>query len=187
MAMARRTAFDSTTRYERDNETGLDYAHARYYGNVQGRFTSADPFAGSATVANPQTFNRYAYVGNNPVNMNDPTGMQGTFPEYMDMNSAHGITYNNWGGGYSSGSAIPSWSSGYDHEYVVVDKEQQEQQSQQQASLPVGVTDVDAELRKLKIPDLPGPASATPSALSDAEIAALGPPPLPQGTLTYHR
>jgi RHS repeat-associated protein len=37
------------TGYERDNETGetgLDYAQARYYSSVQGRFTSSDPFAG---------------------------------------------------------------------------------------------------------------------------------------------
>jgi RHS repeat-associated protein len=63
------------TSYERDDETGLDYAHARYYGSVQGRFTSPDPFAGSATIASPQTFNRYAYVGNNPTNLTDPTGL----------------------------------------------------------------------------------------------------------------
>ena len=33
------------TGYERDTESGLDYAHARYYANMQGRFTSSDPFA----------------------------------------------------------------------------------------------------------------------------------------------
>jgi RHS repeat-associated protein len=63
------------TGYERDNETGLDFAEARYYSNTQGRFTRPDPFAGSATIANPQSFNRYSYVSNNPVNATDPTGM----------------------------------------------------------------------------------------------------------------
>ena len=63
------------TGYQRDTETGLDYAQARYYGNTQGRFTSPDPFSGSATIANPQTFNRYAYCGNNPVNSTDPSGL----------------------------------------------------------------------------------------------------------------
>src|SRR5882672_2432541 len=32
------------TGYERDAESGLDYAHARYYGSTQGRFTSPDPY-----------------------------------------------------------------------------------------------------------------------------------------------
>ncbi len=60
------------TGYERDNETGLDYAHARYDANAQGRFTSPDPLFGS--IVNPQTLNRYAYVMNNPVNLTDSTG-----------------------------------------------------------------------------------------------------------------
>jgi RHS repeat-associated protein len=65
------------TGYERDTETGLDFAQARYYSNTQGRFTSPDAFAGSATVSNPQTFNRYSYCGNNPVNSVDPSGLSG--------------------------------------------------------------------------------------------------------------
>jgi len=60
------------TSQERDNETGLDYMHARYFASAQGRFSSADSVAGS--IGNPQSLNRYAYVGNNPMNFSDPTG-----------------------------------------------------------------------------------------------------------------
>ena len=58
----------------RDNETGLDYFGARYYSGAQGRFTSADPLMASATVRNPQTWNRYAYGLNNPLRFIDPNG-----------------------------------------------------------------------------------------------------------------
>ncbi len=61
------------TGYERDPETGLDYAFARYYSARLGRFLSADPLAGA--VNDPQSLNRYAYVSNNPVNFIDPLGL----------------------------------------------------------------------------------------------------------------
>jgi RHS repeat-associated protein len=61
------------TGYERDDETGLDYAQARYYASAQGRFTGVDPAGG--VVGNPQTWNGYTYTLNNPVNLADPTGM----------------------------------------------------------------------------------------------------------------
>jgi RHS repeat-associated protein len=51
---------------ERDDETGMDFMQARYYSNVQGRFASADSVAGA--VGNPQSMNRYSYVGNDPIN-----------------------------------------------------------------------------------------------------------------------
>ncbi|HEX6045429.1 MAG TPA: RHS repeat-associated core domain-containing protein, partial [Pyrinomonadaceae bacterium] len=63
------------TAYERDNESGLDFAEARYYSTTQGRFTSIDPMMASAALGNPQTFNRYSYVTNSPVTQIDPTGM----------------------------------------------------------------------------------------------------------------
>jgi RHS repeat-associated protein len=65
------------TSHERDAETGLDYMQARYYQNLQGRFTSADPFLASGRPANPQSWNRYSYVLNNPVRLTDPTGYEG--------------------------------------------------------------------------------------------------------------
>jgi RHS repeat-associated protein len=61
------------TGYEHDDETKLEFAHARYFATQQGRFTGVDPMSGQ--VADPQSWNRYAYVGNNPVNITDPTGM----------------------------------------------------------------------------------------------------------------
>ena len=83
------------TSYERDNETGLDYAHARYYANIQGRFSGVDPVGGK--VGNPQSLNRYSYVGNNPLAFSDPSGMNYFYgtgandgdPTYEDRTREH--------------------------------------------------------------------------------------------------
>lgn len=64
------------TGYERDVESGLDFAQARYYNSMHGRFTSVDPLTASATIRNPQTFNRYSYVINSPYKFVDPLGLQ---------------------------------------------------------------------------------------------------------------
>jgi RHS repeat-associated protein len=63
------------TQYERDDETGLDYAQARYYSSQHGRFMSVDPFGGSGFVSIPQSWNRYAYCLNRPFVFTDPSGM----------------------------------------------------------------------------------------------------------------
>src|SRR6185369_12965538 len=63
------------TGYEADNETGLNFAQARYQSSIQGRFTSVDPLGASADSLNPQTFNRYSYVNNDPVNQIDRSGL----------------------------------------------------------------------------------------------------------------
>ena len=65
------------TGYEKDTETGLDFAEARYYNNQHGRFTAVDPLLSSGKSSNPQTFNRYIYVMNQPLIATDPSGMQG--------------------------------------------------------------------------------------------------------------
>ncbi|MFN0113009.1 MAG: RHS repeat domain-containing protein [Blastocatellia bacterium] len=63
------------TGYERDGESGLDFAKARYYSNVQGRYTGTDPLHSSALPTNPQSWNRYSYVANRPLTLIDPTGL----------------------------------------------------------------------------------------------------------------
>jgi len=61
------------TSYERDPESGNDYAMHRYHGSRLGRFSSADPVRGR--ISNPQLLNRYSYVRDDPINHRDPSGL----------------------------------------------------------------------------------------------------------------
>lgn len=64
------------TSYDRSAATGLDYAMNRYYSPGQGRFTEADPLGiGASDLRDPQSLNLYTYVGNDPINAVDPSGL----------------------------------------------------------------------------------------------------------------
>jgi RHS repeat-associated protein len=56
-----------------DSALGLYNYNARFYSTTLGRFVSVDPIVGSA--ADPQAWNSYAYVRNNPMRFVDPTAM----------------------------------------------------------------------------------------------------------------
>ena len=58
------------TGQELEPETGLYFYNARYYNPVLGRLISPDSIVPEP--GDPQTLNRYSYVGNNPVNRIDP-------------------------------------------------------------------------------------------------------------------
>jgi RHS repeat-associated protein len=65
--------------YTRDAATGLDYADQRYYASNFGRFMSPDRYrAGhrrrSVRPGTPTSWNRYAYVLGDPINLADPRG-----------------------------------------------------------------------------------------------------------------
>jgi RHS repeat-associated protein len=92
------------TTYERDSESGNDYAIARSYVNRLARFSSPDPLSGGRS--NPQSLNRYAYVTNAPQNYTDPMGKSKCFPirfwKELSMGGCGG------GGGWVSEDAILS-------------------------------------------------------------------------------
>jgi len=60
---------------ERDAESGLDNFGKRYFGSSPGRFMTPDPLLNSGHPADPQTWNRYSYVLNNPLRYTDPLGL----------------------------------------------------------------------------------------------------------------
>jgi RHS repeat-associated protein len=59
---------------DRDSQSDLDYFGARYYNSTMGRFMSPDPSSLSVVPTNPQTWNRYAYVYNDPLSFQDENG-----------------------------------------------------------------------------------------------------------------
>jgi RHS repeat-associated protein len=92
--------------YWRDGESGLDYANQRYYSSTLGRFLSPDPYkasnGGPGEPSDPQSWNRYAYAGNDPVDRYDPTGQffltPSPSPCMVDLINSNGDIYN---GGFS--------------------------------------------------------------------------------------
>jgi RHS repeat-associated protein len=104
---------------ERDEEGGLDwFGPGRYYSSVLGRFTSPDPMnipvlqrmdpkKFQRIIANPQSWNGYAYAHNNPLSKVDPDGFDpitvivpGTFNDFDDWNNSlfKGWVRNTFGG-----------------------------------------------------------------------------------------
>jgi len=60
--------------YVRDSSTGLDYADQRYYASAYGRFNTPDRLTRGAMAGDPGSWDRYSYVGGDPVNRRDPRG-----------------------------------------------------------------------------------------------------------------
>ncbi len=63
------------TGHEHMDGVGLIHMNGRVYDPNVGRFLSADPLIQAPN--NTQSFNRYAYVWNNPLTMTDPSGYEG--------------------------------------------------------------------------------------------------------------
>ncbi|MGH9948405.1 MAG: RHS repeat domain-containing protein, partial [Pyrinomonadaceae bacterium] len=83
---------------ERDEATGLDHTWFRKNEGSAGRWTSPDPYNGSIDIDDPQSFNRYSYVGNQPTNFVDPSGLDDDIPEEPGV-----ITIDTWTWRWRSG------------------------------------------------------------------------------------
>jgi RHS repeat-associated protein len=91
--------------YVRSSTTNLDYAEQRYYSSKLGRFVTPDPHDGSVDLTEPDTWNRYAFVRNDPANRIDPHGLEDDWGDsgYDD----YGYDYGYGGGVYVTGTADP--------------------------------------------------------------------------------
>jgi RHS repeat-associated protein len=100
-------AFDGVrqkfTGQEHDDENQFDFFQARYLSAAQQRFMSPDPANAGADLMNPQSWNGYAYVNNNPLNAIDPTGTCSIGPDGV----AHDDDPGDCGGG---GITVPGGS-----------------------------------------------------------------------------
>jgi RHS repeat-associated protein len=67
------------TGHKHNDDIKLIYMGARWYLPETGRFLSADSIVPNP--ANPQSFNRFSYVNNRPLNLVDPTGHNGECPD----------------------------------------------------------------------------------------------------------
>jgi len=65
------------TSYERDAESGNDYAMMRSYVNRLARFSSPDLLAGA--IQDPQSLHRFAYARNDSIDLVDPWGLDYDF------------------------------------------------------------------------------------------------------------
>src|SRR5258708_3866758 len=92
---------------EHDSESNLEHTMYRQYEAVQGRWLSADPSLGSMDVTNPQSLNRYAYVGNAPSLWVDPFGLNECAP------GDYSASCRSNGGGLGNGASGPSGGAGY--------------------------------------------------------------------------
>jgi RHS repeat-associated protein len=62
----------SFTGHEYIEDTDIIHMNGRVYDTITSRFTSADPYIQDSY--NLQSYNRYSYVMNNPLNLTDPSG-----------------------------------------------------------------------------------------------------------------
>jgi hypothetical protein len=82
----------------------LDYADQRFYASTYGRFGTPDPSWASVAAGSPGSWNRYSYASSDPVNRNDPSGLD----DWCDYDPDIPCDYFDPSSGSGSASSLPS-------------------------------------------------------------------------------
>ena len=105
------SAFPVSNRYTgqiADDETGLYYYGGRYYDSQLGRFIQPDP-----TIPDPtdsQSYNRYSYCRNNPLNETDPSGFDDSGGDGSDYFAGYDGFSGSSGFGFTAGPDFTVYS-----------------------------------------------------------------------------
>jgi RHS repeat-associated protein len=125
-ALVGQTTDRGYTEHEHLYEMGIIHMNGRVYDPLVGRMMSADPFIQAP--GSLQSYNRYSYVMNNPLNLTDPSGYRSIFQKLMhlgDRISSIGVSlgspklyhasvnFLSGSGGYTLKSAALSYVSTY--------------------------------------------------------------------------
>jgi RHS repeat-associated protein len=111
-----KTALRRFTNHEEDPDSEAIYMQAREYLPAYGKFAQVDPVY-DQTKDDPESWNLYNYVTNNPVTKTDPDGRIAELPE-MDASSSR-ISQSAWGFGDSGGIGL--WHAETDNMKVEAD------------------------------------------------------------------
>lgn len=95
---------------DRDSESTTDHAQFRQYAETSGRWMRPDPYLGSYIAGNPQSFNRYSYVLNNPLTFVDQLGLDCQLQDANSYDSSDGANCDPGGGGNDPNN--PGYCSG---------------------------------------------------------------------------
>jgi len=91
---------------DRDRQTAQDYFGARYYRADLARFTTVDPELNvKDALVDPQRWNRYAYVTNNPLKYTDPDGKN----PLLIAGGIGAAVYGGWAIYQNISSGAPHW------------------------------------------------------------------------------
>ena len=137
------SADPSFTGQDPDTVSNLYDFPARRHSPSQGRWISPDPSGRAAvTLTNPQTWNRYAYVTNNPLRAVDPLGLNEDFCNAENESCGGGIgevggNGGGWGGGGDDNSG-DGGGDGSSNPGQTCDADCQLQQAEQNALLALG-------------------------------------------------
>ncbi|MDT8447829.1 MAG: RHS repeat-associated core domain-containing protein [bacterium] len=153
------TQYAAFTGQEMDDSTGLIYYNARYYDPSIGRFISPDSVIdGDGTAA--IHFNRYAYVANNPINYNDPTGHNLVKFQFYNGGTEYAVTqaqlssYNEYyridGRGVTKSANCWGWSSycellWSDYQSALAQAEADAQAAEEAAAAAAAAAEAEAE------------------------------------------